>query len=230
MTPSEDALRFFDGIAARYERVYALSSAESRRRMTRVLGQLPTAPARILDLGVGTGRELSALLDAGYQPTGIDVSPGMLARCARRSRPVDLVEADFWRPLPFDDSSFDSALALHGTLAHAPDLGALSHLARELARVVRPGGAWVAEAPAPAWLDEVDRASVNTGAASRDTAERRIRRTGPSTCLCEDLIAGVSVRARVFSEEEWISALRPEWTTRLEGHGELEWFLVARRV
>ncbi|MDP9150826.1 MAG: methyltransferase domain-containing protein, partial [Myxococcota bacterium] len=142
MTPSDDARRFFDGIAGRYERVYGLPSAESRRRMTRVLGELPAAPARILDLGVGTGRELSALLDAGYHPTGVDLSPAMLARCARRSRPVDLVEADFWRPLPFDDASFDSALALHGTLAHAPDVGALSRLAREVARVVRQGGAW----------------------------------------------------------------------------------------
>ncbi|MDP9152321.1 MAG: hypothetical protein M3O36_20540, partial [Myxococcota bacterium] len=85
--------------------------------------------------------------------------------------------------------------------------------------------------PAPAWLDEMDRANApaNRGARPPD-AERRLRRTGPSTCVCEDRVAGVSLAARVLSQEEWISALRPEWTARLEGQGDVEWFLVARRL
>ena len=100
---------FFDAIAGRYERVYALSSTESRRRMDRVLGDLPPPPARILDLGVGTGRELTALLDAGHLPTGVDASRAMLERCARRARPVPLVHADFWAtPLPFAAGSFEA--------------------------------------------------------------------------------------------------------------------------
>ncbi len=136
MTPSDDARRFFDGIAGRYERVYGLPSAESRRRMTRVLGELPAAPARILDLGVGTGRELSALLDAGYHPTGVDLSPAMLARCARRSRPVDLVEADFWRPLPFDDASFDVVFSQHVQM----NIADKRRLYAEARRVLVPGG------------------------------------------------------------------------------------------
>ena len=76
-------------------------AAASGARMARVLAALPPPPARVLDLGVGTGRELTALLDAGYAPTGLDTS----RRCSSDARaaraPVPLVHADFWaRPCP----------------------------------------------------------------------------------------------------------------------------------
>jgi SAM-dependent methyltransferase len=219
MSGRSDAADFFDAIAGRYERAYALSAAESRRRMQLVVAALPPAPARVLDLGVGTGRELTALMDAGYAPTGVDASRGMLERCARRSRPVPLVEADFWEPLPFGDAEFDAVVALHGTLAHPPDEHALPRLARELARIVRPGGVWVAEAPSPAWLDRLD-----VLPASR---EQRLRRTGPRTCVYEDLVVGVSIEARVFDADEWRAALAPAWNARVEPLGDLEWLVVA---
>jgi len=218
---STEAERFFDAIAGRYEREYALPAAESRRRLERVLRELPAAPARVLDLGVGTGRELAALLDAGHAPTGLDVSRAMLERCARRSRPVPLVQADFWGPLPFPEGAFDAALALHGTLAHAPDDDAVARLARELARVVRPGGAWIAEAPSPAWLDRLG--------ALPASPDKRLRRTGPRTCLYEDLTVGASIEARVLSDDEWRAALSPSWKARVEPLGDLEWLVIAER-
>src|ERR1019366_6114185 len=165
---------FFDAVAGRYERAYALPPAESRRRMTRALAALPSPPARVLDLGVGTGRELPALLDAGYLPTGLDASRAMLARCSHRARPVPLVRADFWAsPLPFEVGAFDAALALHGTLAHPPDDDAIRRLAGELARVVRSGGALVIEVPSPAWLERPPEALQGI--------DRRVRRTGART-------------------------------------------------
>jgi SAM-dependent methyltransferase len=218
----DSAARFFDAIAGRYERAYALPTGESRRRMARVLRELPPSPARVLDLGVGTGRELTALLDGGYAPTGVDVSHAMLERCARRSRPVPLVEADFWGPLPFGDASFDAALALHGTLAHAPDEEAIPRLALELARVVRPGGVFIAEAPSPPWLDRM--------ASAPDAADRRVRRTGPGTCRYEDTVTGASIEARVLSEDRWIAALSPAWRARVERLDEVEWLVLAERA
>jgi SAM-dependent methyltransferase len=220
--PARRAADFFDAIAGRYERAYALTSTESRRRMRLVLGALPPPPARVLDLGVGTGRELTALIDAGYAPTGLDASRAMLERCARRARPVPLVEADFWDALPFGDAQFDAAVALHGTLAHPPDEHALPRLARELARVVRPGGVWIAEAPSPAWLDRL--------AALASSAEQRLRRTGPRTCVYEDLVVGVSIEARVLDADEWLAALAPAWDARVEPLGDLEWRIVASRT
>jgi SAM-dependent methyltransferase len=214
---ADGARRFFDAIAGRYERAYALPSEESRTRMQRVLRELPSAPARVLDLGVGTGRELTALLDAGYAPTGIDVSPAMLERCARRARPVALVEADFWRPLPFAESAFDAAVALHGTLAHPPDDDAVARLARELARVVRPGGAFLAEVPAPSWLE-------------RAAGDPRVRRTGPRTATYEDAATGARIETRLLSDAEWIAALGPSWRARIESIGDAERLVVAVRA
>lgn len=219
-----NAARFFDAIAGRYERVYALPSEQSRGRMDRVVRNLPAAPSRVLVLGVGTGRELPALLDAGHAPTGFDASRAMLERCARRSRPVPLIEGDFWRvPLPFAEGSFDAVLALHGTLAHPPDLGAMAALAAELARVVRAPGKLVAEVPSLAWLDRL----APSGLAQDD--ERRVRRTGPATCVYEDLVTGAQIQALLLGEADWHAALSPGWSARLEPLGDVEWFVVAER-
>jgi SAM-dependent methyltransferase len=213
---------FFDAIAGRYERAYALPSEESRRRMVRVTAALPSPPATVLDLGVGTGRELPALLDAGYAPTGIDVSRAMLERCARRARPIPLVHADFWvERLPFEAGTFDAAVALHGTLAHPPDAGALSRLANELARVVRVGGRLVVEVPSPAWLERAGKDSFG--------ADRAVRRTGERTCVYDDLVTGASIAATFLDEREWQSALAPDWDVQVEPASEIEWLVVARR-
>ncbi|MGH7295494.1 MAG: class I SAM-dependent methyltransferase [Polyangiaceae bacterium] len=211
---SDEARRFFDSVAGRYERAYGLTSDESRSRMARVLAELPPAPSAVLDLGVGTGRELTALLDSGREVTGIDVSPAMLERCARRARPVPLVEADFWAPLPLADRSFDAAIALHGTLAHPPDDDAIPRLARELERVLRPGSPWVVEVPAPAWLETA--------------ADEHVTRTGPATAVYEDAVTGARIATRLLSAAEWTAALGRGWSTRVEAAGAAEWLVVAR--
>ena len=219
----DDPAIFFDGIASRYDRVYALSAADSRLRMRRVLAELPPPPARLLDLGVGTGREIPALLDAGYGLTGVDASTEMLERCARRARPISLRCLNFWSPpFPFEKNSFDAAIALHGTLAHPPDESALARLARELARVVRPGGGFVAEVPSPAWLDRIG--------SLPHASDRRIQRTGPRTCVYEDLIVGARIEATLADESEWIAALRPDWQPRVEPIDEVEWLVIAQRA
>jgi SAM-dependent methyltransferase len=217
-----EAERFFDAIAGRYDREYALPASVSKERMRRVLAALPAPPARVLVLGVGTGRELPALLDAGYAPTGVDVSQAMLDRCARRARPIPLVRADFWGPLPFGDGAFESGVALHGTLAHAPDDAALANLGAELARVTSAGSVIVAEVPSPAWIERLHLLPAS--------GERTLRRTGPLTCVFEDRVAGATITARVLPEGDWRSALGTSWTTHIEAMGELEWLVLARRA
>jgi SAM-dependent methyltransferase len=217
------AARFFDAIAARYDRVYAPPASESRRRMKRVLAALPAGPQRVLDLGVGTGRELASLFDAGHQPIGVDASGAMLERCARRARALPLVQADFWRaPLPFSPGAFDAAIALHGTLAHPPDASAVGRLARELARIVRPGGRLAVETPTPAWLD--------AAAARPQPGDRRVIRTGPGACVIEDRVVGASIEARLLDEDQWMEALRPDWRPEVRPIGKWEWLVVAERL
>ena len=94
---------------------------------------------RILDAGVGTGRNIP-YSPPGAEVLGIDNSPAMLARAERRrrgARSVALREMDVTR-LDLPDASFDAAVAtfLFCVLPESAQAPAL----RELRRVVRPGG------------------------------------------------------------------------------------------
>ena len=93
---------------------------------------------RVLEVGVGTGRNLP------YHPpqggvTAIDISPKLLAKAARKARkkgqPVELGLMDAQR-LAFADGSFDSA-ATTFVFCSVPD--PLVGLA-EVRRVLKPGG------------------------------------------------------------------------------------------
>jgi SAM-dependent methyltransferase len=215
-----DARAFFDAIASRYDRAYAPDARDSRARMERVLALL-SPRSRVLDLGVGTGRELSSLLDAGHRPTGLDASKEMLARCARRARPVPLVEADFWNALPFPDASFEAALALHGTIAHPPDRDAHARLGAELLRVLGTGGLFIAEAPSRAWLER-----VASGGEVYD-GDRAVRRTGEDTCLFEDLVNGATIAAWIPPDARWSTLLGARFDTNVTRFGD-ELLVVAR--
>ena len=46
---------------------------------------LPTAPASILDVGCGTGSLSLVMAALGYDVTGIDLSPAMIARVKRKA-------------------------------------------------------------------------------------------------------------------------------------------------
>ncbi len=211
---------FFEAIARRYDRAYALGAAATKERMARVLAALPPPPAGVLDLGVGTGRELGALQDAGYAPTGVDASEAMLAICARRARPVPLARADLWEALPFADASFDACIALHGTLAHPPSRDAYAGLAREVARVVRAGGAFVAEMPSRDWLARIDVVPSETG---------RVAKTGEDTCVHEDDALGFAVEVVVPSDEAWRAFLAPHFHVEVTPLGASEILIVGRR-
>jgi len=223
MTTREEARAFFDSIAGRYDRVYAPPREESQARMARVLAELAPG-SRILDLGVGTGRELSSLLDAGHLVTGVDLSPEMLARCARRSRPVPLVEADLWGALPFAPGSFDAVLALHGTLAHPPSKGAPRALAAEVARVLAARGVFLVEVPLPAWID--DAASEPSRGQGDD---RRVSRIDATRSRVTDGATGAFIEAWLFPPDEWREALSSSLTVERAIEERTELFLLARR-
>jgi SAM-dependent methyltransferase len=206
---TDDARAFFDAIARRYDRAYAPDSRSTRERVAKVASFF-SPRARVLDLGVGTGRELSVLQDLGFRPTGVDVSPAMLALCARRARPVPLVEADFWSALPFDAATFDAVLALHGTLAHPPTLDAYAALGAEVARVLAPHGAFVAELPARAWLERIP---MDTPLEAHD---RRVRRVSRDECVYDDLVTGTSITAFIPEESRWAALFSPAMDVRIE--------------
>jgi ubiquinone/menaquinone biosynthesis C-methylase UbiE len=95
---------------------------------------------RILDAGIGTGRNVE-FYPRGAEVVGIDISPAMLARAARRlkksSATIELREMDVTR-LDFPAGSFDVAVATFLFCVLPDELQGPA--LRELGRVVRAGG------------------------------------------------------------------------------------------
>jgi SAM-dependent methyltransferase len=96
--------------------------------------------ARLLELGIGTGRIALPVAAAGCEVVGVDLSSEMLASLAPRLRrgagaPVSLVRGNI-AALPFRARTFDGVMATH-VLHLVPDWRAALG---ELARVLRPEG------------------------------------------------------------------------------------------
>jgi len=92
---------------------------------------------RCLEIGVGTGRIALPIVEAGLDLVGIDISSSMLRKLVEKAgtMPVELAVADATR-LPFAADSFGGAFGVH--VLHL--IAGWREAARELVRVVRPGG------------------------------------------------------------------------------------------
>ncbi len=73
--------------------------------------------ATVLDVGCGSGRDLSWLKQQGFQPRGFEKSPG-LARLAREATGCEIIEGDF-ETYDFSGLSVD-AILLVTSLVHLP--------------------------------------------------------------------------------------------------------------
>ncbi len=139
---------FFDTTAERYDRRYDESNAAGRllRHRLEVAVELLGDPrGDVLDVGMGTGRLCAVLDQRGWQVSGVDLSPAMVA--AARRRLPELAERLVEGPiahLPFAGESFD-AVAATGVLEYATHdlVGAVA----ELARVLRSEGVAVMSFP-----------------------------------------------------------------------------------
>ena len=124
MTKQFDALApEWDATRARPERIVPLRAA---------LEAIPVPPARVLDLGTGTGvgARLAASLWPAAQITGVDLSAGMVDEARRlASTDRERYELGDSSALPFPDASFD-AISLNNMIPFFD----------EVARVVAPGG------------------------------------------------------------------------------------------
>lgn len=218
-SPIQAQRAFFDAIAERYDRTHALAGAASKQRLADVLA-LVRGAQRVLVLGLGTGRELPALLDAGHEVTGFELSDRMIAIMERRSRTAPVARGDFWEaPWPFADASFDAVLALHGTLAHPADDAALPRFAGELARVVRPLGLAIFEVPGPEVVPSLDGVAL-AGATFRALDD------GLGFVHEE---RGHAIEGRAFADDEWPALLGHAFDVHVEPLPPVERRVVARR-
>lgn len=87
-----------------------------------LLGVLPPAPARVADLGCGTGTLSRLLVDDGYEVAGLDISPEMVARARAKVPEASFVVGDAADP-QLDRGGFDVVLSRH-VLWAMPDAAA----------------------------------------------------------------------------------------------------------
>jgi len=117
-----------------------------RKVLARVLGELGLPhPARILDAGCGSGRNMVELASLGTV-TGVELSATSVT-LARERAVGEVIEGSVLE-MPFETDSFDLAVSLDVIEHLDQHLEAL----RELRRVVAPGGALLVTVPAYGWL------------------------------------------------------------------------------
>lgn len=130
----------FDAVAPTFERYRGLPRGVPEAIRSAILHSTrKQPPARVLDLGAGTGRIGKAFVAADDFYVGVDTSLGMLQEFLLTTRTPCLAQADGQR-LPFCDGAFDVVMLMQVLGGAGNWRGLLS----EARRVLRPGGAVVA--------------------------------------------------------------------------------------
>lgn len=97
---------------------------------------------QVIDCGCGSGVFTKLLKDFGFVAVGLDLSEGLISLAGKLYPGIDFMVGDV-EQLPFESNSLDGIL-LSGIIHHLPDS---SKCAREIYRVLKPGGTFVAFDP-----------------------------------------------------------------------------------
>jgi SAM-dependent methyltransferase len=104
---------------------------------------------KVLDLGSGTGRHLVYLAEHGFETFGVEISYSGLQQTRNwlQSSALngDLILADMRTPFPFGNNSFDALISTQ--VIHHAYLQTVQGTAREIGRIIRPGGAILISVP-----------------------------------------------------------------------------------
>src|SRR5439155_8666681 len=111
-----------------------------------VLALLPAPPARVLDLGCGTGWTSLFFAKSGHEVTGVDIAPDMIRHALERRDREEQINLHF---LTADYEDLDAAatfdaVVFFDSLHHAVDESAALRCAY---RALKPGGVCVASEP-----------------------------------------------------------------------------------
>ncbi|MFI6920152.1 class I SAM-dependent DNA methyltransferase [Nonomuraea spiralis] len=103
MSHVEETLAAYDGIAARYDELNArMDTAALVGRFAEAADRHGSGGRRLLDAGCGTGRSSAAFKERGFEVTGYDLSPEMVAMARRRpgAEGIPFLVGSLLRPPP----------------------------------------------------------------------------------------------------------------------------------
>jgi len=167
---------------------------------------LPSLPAgaRVLELGCGNGKSLSAMIHRGWLVTAIDFSirAVQLAQVtSRQGTGADVAVAD-GRAIPFRDGSFDAVTACH-VLGHSEMIDR-RRMAAECCRVIRPGG--------QLWVRDFSTRDFRAGTGRETEPGTRVRGNGILTHYFTETEV-----TDLFSGLVPVSLQQDEWLLRVRG-------------
>ena len=148
MNPKPDWWRtFFSGPVVDFWLRVPLDEA-TRAEADFLVESLAVAPGnRLLDVPCGGGRHALAMAARGFEVTGVDISPDLLAvarsLAEERELPITWEEREM-RDLPWPDS-FDAAYCFGNSFGYLAE-GENADFLRAVATTLRPGGRFVLEA------------------------------------------------------------------------------------
>jgi SAM-dependent methyltransferase len=171
---------------------------------------------RVLEIGCGSAPCARWLRSAGADVVALDLSAGMLARAAELNRStgidVPLLQADAGA-LPVASASVDLACSAFGGLPFVADAGAVL---AEVARVLRPGGRFVASVNHPfrwPFPDSPDPEDLRVVSSYFDrTPYVETDASGGTVYVEHHRTVGDWVRAVVGAGLALVDLIEPEWT------------------
>jgi SAM-dependent methyltransferase len=132
-------LREYEAFAPYYDAFTAASDYEKwTGYVLELADRLGLEGTRLLDVACGTGKSFVPFLTRGFEVTGCDQSPAMLAEAARKAPGATLLRADM-RELP-SLGAFDLVTCFDDSLNYLLEDAELAAALEGIARNLRPGG------------------------------------------------------------------------------------------
>jgi SAM-dependent methyltransferase len=130
----------YDALAPRYDEWSAAIMPDVRDAWARKLDPFVESGEHVVELGCGTGVPVGRILAARYRYTGVDASPGMLAKAAVAVSDVELIHGDM-HDARFAPGSLGGVVAF-SSISHTPR-DRHAPLLAAIASWLRPGGVFV---------------------------------------------------------------------------------------